>query len=246
MQVQKCQSLLVSVSCATSYEDSSTRKAIIHLRAIMWCFRAPLLMRQCQPSRWLLPSQPLHGLAKVEEATLHPDVGNVALNGRDQGCFKIANKFRRIKLEAQFFRFVMEHIKYPAIREEISPNRHTNIRPWLVWSFATSLETSVGRLPNRLDVRGGSVGEDARKWLLEVAIGLFTRHNEHLFAASLIQLPCICHGSVDDPIENATVPFSAIVFDAKRKFPANPRGSCKVALRPYISQARRRGRQGRH
>ncbi|KRZ54794.1 hypothetical protein T02_12138 [Trichinella nativa] len=49
---------------------------------------------------------------------------------------------------------------------------------WLVWSFATSLETSLGRLPNRLDVRGGSVGEDARKWLLEVAIGLFTRHNE--------------------------------------------------------------------
>ncbi|XP_003381026.1 hypothetical protein Tsp_11003 [Trichinella spiralis] len=27
--------------------------------------------------------------------------------------------------------------------------------------------TSVGRLPNRLDVRGG-VGEDAQKWLLEV------------------------------------------------------------------------------
>ncbi|KRX57778.1 hypothetical protein T06_7003 [Trichinella sp. T6] len=72
-------------------------------------------------------TQPLHGLAKVEEATLHPDVGNVALNGRDQGCFKIANKFRRIKLEAQFFRFVMEHIKYPAISEEISPNRHTYI-----------------------------------------------------------------------------------------------------------------------
>ncbi|KRY43773.1 hypothetical protein T03_2854 [Trichinella britovi] len=56
-----------------------------------------------------LPSQPLHGLAKVEEATLHPDVGKVALNGRDQGCFKIANKFRRIKLEAKFFHFGMEH-----------------------------------------------------------------------------------------------------------------------------------------
>ncbi|KRZ02489.1 hypothetical protein T11_14785 [Trichinella zimbabwensis] len=48
---------------------------------------------------------------------------------------------------------------------------------WLVWSFATSLERSVGRLPNRLDVRGG-VGEDARDLLLEVAIGLFTRHKD--------------------------------------------------------------------
>ncbi|KRZ79435.1 hypothetical protein T10_10855 [Trichinella papuae] len=37
--------------------------------------------------------------------------------------------------------------------------------------------TSVGRLPNRLDVRGG-VGEDAREWLLEVAIVLFTRHKD--------------------------------------------------------------------
>ncbi|KRY36439.1 hypothetical protein T01_248 [Trichinella spiralis] len=45
------------------------------------------------------------------------------------------------------------------------------------YSFATSLETSVGRLPNRLDVRAG-VGEDAREWLLEVAIGLFTRHKD--------------------------------------------------------------------
>ncbi|KRX35102.1 hypothetical protein T05_15807 [Trichinella murrelli] len=75
------------------------------------------------------PSQPLHGLAKVEEATLYPDVGKVALNGRDQGCFKIANKFRRIKLEAKFFHFGMEHFKYPAIREEISPNRHTMYDP---------------------------------------------------------------------------------------------------------------------
>ncbi|KRX62424.1 hypothetical protein T09_6131 [Trichinella sp. T9] len=56
-----------------------------------------------------LPSQPVHGLAKVEEATLHPDVGKVAFNGRDQGCFKITNKFRRIKLEAKFFYFGMEH-----------------------------------------------------------------------------------------------------------------------------------------
>ncbi|KRY40686.1 hypothetical protein T01_10288 [Trichinella spiralis] len=38
---------------------------------------------------------------------------------------------------------------------------------WLVWSFATSLERSVGRLPNRLDVMG-AVGEDAREWLLEI------------------------------------------------------------------------------
>ncbi|KRX12932.1 hypothetical protein T07_14986 [Trichinella nelsoni] len=48
---------------------------------------------------------------------------------------------------------------------------------WLVWSFATSFETSFGRLPNRLDVRAG-VGEDVREWLLEVAIGLFTRHKD--------------------------------------------------------------------
>ncbi|KRX12793.1 hypothetical protein T07_9848 [Trichinella nelsoni] len=48
----------------------------------------------------------------------------------------------------------------------------------IIRSFATSLETSVGRLPNRLDVRGGGVGEDAREWLLEVAIGLFIRHKD--------------------------------------------------------------------
>ncbi|KRY37289.1 hypothetical protein T01_6929 [Trichinella spiralis] len=27
-------------------------------------------------------------------------------------------------------------------------------------------------------------------------------------------LPCICHGSADDPKENATGPFSTFVFDA--------------------------------
>ncbi|KRX24108.1 hypothetical protein T07_4541 [Trichinella nelsoni] len=58
---------------------------------------------------------------------------------------------------------------------------------------ATLSWTSVGRLPNRLDVRSG-VGEDAREWLLE--------------------LPCICHGSADDPKENALGPFSTFVFDA--------------------------------
>ncbi|KRY30340.1 hypothetical protein T01_12245 [Trichinella spiralis] len=80
---------------------------------------------------------------------------------------------------------------------------------WLVWSFANSLETSVGRLPNRLDVRVG-VGEDTQERLLEVAVGMFTRHKDGL----TWQLPCICHGSADDPKENATGPFSTFVFDA--------------------------------
>ncbi|XP_003370159.1 hypothetical protein Tsp_16083, partial [Trichinella spiralis] len=97
----------------------------------------------------------------------------------------------------------------------------------LVWSFANSLETSVGRLPNRLDVRVG-VGEDTQERLLEVAVGMFTRHKDgltwqvqcacacsrHLFSVPLIQLPCICHGSADDPKENPTGPFSTFVFDA--------------------------------
>ncbi|KRY06778.1 hypothetical protein T12_2384, partial [Trichinella patagoniensis] len=82
---------------------------------------------------------------------------------------------------------------------------------WLVWSFATYLETSFGRLPNRLDVRGG-VGEDAREWLLEVQFACAC--SRHLFSVRFIQLPCICHGSADDPTENATGPFSSLVFDA--------------------------------
>ncbi|KRZ01579.1 hypothetical protein T11_1266, partial [Trichinella zimbabwensis] len=57
---------------------------------------------------------PKHSLAKVEEETLHPGDGKVALNGRDQGCFEITNKFRRMKLDAKFFRFGMEHLKHPA------------------------------------------------------------------------------------------------------------------------------------
>ncbi|KRY45067.1 hypothetical protein T03_14881 [Trichinella britovi] len=40
--------------------------------------------------------------------------------------------------------------------------------------------TSVGRVPNRLDVWGGGVGEYAREWLMEVAIGLFRRYKESL------------------------------------------------------------------
>ncbi|KRZ75607.1 hypothetical protein T10_11824 [Trichinella papuae] len=64
---------------------------------------------------------PKHSLAKVEEATLHPGVGKVALNGRDQGCFEITNKFSRIKLDAKFFRFGMQHFKYPVIRGQIFP-----------------------------------------------------------------------------------------------------------------------------
>ncbi|KRZ52391.1 hypothetical protein T02_8885 [Trichinella nativa] len=44
-------------------------------------------------------------------------------------------------------------------------------------SYVRNHAMSVGRLPNRLDVRGG-VGEDAQEWLLEVAIGLFTRYKD--------------------------------------------------------------------
>ncbi|KRY91060.1 hypothetical protein T4D_9814 [Trichinella pseudospiralis] len=61
---------------------------------------------------------PKHSLAKVEGTTLHPRIGKAALNGRDQGCFEITNKFRRIKLDAKFFRFGMEHFKYPALCEQ--------------------------------------------------------------------------------------------------------------------------------
>ncbi|KRY07475.1 hypothetical protein T12_1994 [Trichinella patagoniensis] len=46
--------------------------------------------------------------------------------------------------------------------------------------------------------------------------------SRHLFAASLTQLPCICHGSVDDPKENAKGPFSAFVFDASITFRCLP------------------------
>ncbi|KRX28971.1 hypothetical protein T06_1521, partial [Trichinella sp. T6] len=48
---------------------------------------------------------PKHSLAKVEETTLHPGVGKVALNCRDQDCFEIAHKFCRFKLNAVFFGF---------------------------------------------------------------------------------------------------------------------------------------------
>ncbi|KRY45378.1 hypothetical protein T03_1164 [Trichinella britovi] len=61
----------------------------------------------------------------MEETILHPGVGKVALNGRDQGYFEITNKFCRIKLDAHFFRFGMEHFKYPAIRGQIFPNSQT-------------------------------------------------------------------------------------------------------------------------
>ncbi|KRZ39262.1 hypothetical protein T4C_7657 [Trichinella pseudospiralis] len=62
-----------------------------------------------------------HSLAKVEETTLHLGIWKVALNIRYLGCFKITNKFRRIKLYAKFFRFGMEHFKYPALRGQIFP-----------------------------------------------------------------------------------------------------------------------------
>ncbi|KRY99612.1 hypothetical protein T11_14967, partial [Trichinella zimbabwensis] len=57
----------------------------------------------------------------LEEATLHPGVGKVALNGQDQGCFEITNELRRIKLDAKFCRFGMQHFKYPAIRPIPAP-----------------------------------------------------------------------------------------------------------------------------
>ncbi|KRZ83913.1 hypothetical protein T08_9666 [Trichinella sp. T8] len=53
---------------------------------------------------------PKHSLAKVEESTLNPGVGEVALKSRDQGYFEIANKLRQINFDAKFFRFGMEHL----------------------------------------------------------------------------------------------------------------------------------------
>ncbi|KRX54846.1 hypothetical protein T09_6521 [Trichinella sp. T9] len=75
------------------------------------------------------------------------------------------------------FKHVMSCIKSDTLGLKGVHVSITNCAYWLVWSFATSLETSVGRLPNRLDVRGG-VGEDEQEWLLEVAIGLFTRYKD--------------------------------------------------------------------
>ncbi|KRY03509.1 hypothetical protein T03_11716, partial [Trichinella britovi] len=46
-------------------------------------------------------------LAKVEETTLRPVVGKVALKSRDQGYFEIANKLRQINFDAKFFRLGM-------------------------------------------------------------------------------------------------------------------------------------------
>ncbi|KRY76172.1 hypothetical protein T4B_2197 [Trichinella pseudospiralis] len=68
---------------------------------------------------------PKHSLEKVEEETMHPDVGKVALNGQDRGCFEITNKFCQINLDAKFFRFGMEHFKYPAIGGQIFLNSQT-------------------------------------------------------------------------------------------------------------------------
>ncbi|KRZ65546.1 hypothetical protein T10_6087 [Trichinella papuae] len=64
-------------------------------------------------------------LGKSGKSNPVPRFGKVALNGRYQGCFEITNKFRRIKLDAKFFRFGMEHFKYPAIRGQIFPNSQT-------------------------------------------------------------------------------------------------------------------------
>ncbi|KRZ74442.1 hypothetical protein T10_13290 [Trichinella papuae] len=67
-------------------------------------------------------------LSKVEE-TLQPVVVQVALNCQDQGCFENTKKLRGIKLDAKFFRFGMEHFKYPAIRWQIFSNSQTMSHP---------------------------------------------------------------------------------------------------------------------
>ncbi|KRZ83362.1 hypothetical protein T08_9337 [Trichinella sp. T8] len=72
------------------------------------------------------------------------------------------------------------------------------------WSFATSLDTSVGRLPNHLDVRAG-VGEDAQEWLIEVHC--VCACSRHLLSVPLMQVPCICHGSGDDPKDGSIFDF---------------------------------------
>ncbi|KRZ05512.1 hypothetical protein T11_12128 [Trichinella zimbabwensis] len=69
-----------------------------------------------------------------------PGFGKVALNGQDQGCFEITNKFRRIKLDAKFFRFGMEHLKYPAIRWD----NLKGLIPELVVTLSQQPQTSLG------------------------------------------------------------------------------------------------------
>ncbi|KRX71359.1 hypothetical protein T06_11963 [Trichinella sp. T6] len=94
-----------------------------------FCGRKPLLLEILEQGFQLTRPKPAdlpkHSLAKVEETTLHLGVGKVALNCRDQGCFEIAHKFCRFKLNAKFFCFRVEHFKYPAIRGQIFPNSQT-------------------------------------------------------------------------------------------------------------------------
>ncbi|KRX13343.1 hypothetical protein T07_6260 [Trichinella nelsoni] len=59
---------------------------------------------------------------RLGKKTLHSGVGEVALNGKDQISFEIANKFRRIKLDFKFFRFGKEHFKYSTIHGQSFPN----------------------------------------------------------------------------------------------------------------------------
>ncbi|KRX70581.1 hypothetical protein T06_14857 [Trichinella sp. T6] len=68
-------------------------------------------------------------LAKVEETTLRPVVGKVALKSRDQGYFEIANKLRQINFDAKFFRFGMEYL---------------NVRLYVGRSFLTVKQYTTG------------------------------------------------------------------------------------------------------
>ncbi|KRX37418.1 hypothetical protein T06_890 [Trichinella sp. T6] len=72
---------------------------------------------------------PKHTLAKVEEPTLYPGVGKVALKSRDQGYFEIANKLQKINLDAKFYRFGMEYL---------------NIRLYVGRSFLTVKQYTTG------------------------------------------------------------------------------------------------------
>ncbi|KRZ15131.1 hypothetical protein T11_281 [Trichinella zimbabwensis] len=68
---------------------------------------------------------PKHSLSKVEEATLHPDVWKVALNGRHQGCFEITNKFRRIKFDASALGWSTSNIQLYVGRSFLTVKQYT-------------------------------------------------------------------------------------------------------------------------
>ncbi|KRY15221.1 hypothetical protein T12_1619 [Trichinella patagoniensis] len=62
---------------------------------------------------------PKHSLAKVEEPTLNPGVGKVALKSRDQGYFEIANKLRQV------LPLWNGALKHSATHGQIFPNSQT-------------------------------------------------------------------------------------------------------------------------